>query len=302
MLFEAVASLVMTLAITIGIGFLYKKNFKPECLQTLNQMVLWFFLPALVFDAFLNAEFHNVWTITLFNIMYVAISYGMGYIVISIFKKNVAIDAQKMACALAFGNHGVFGLPLVFEILGAEGFRLGGVFIAINLMLMFLIGVPLASLQETKSKSFKKTILNPCSYAVLAGLVFKALNIQNRALLNLTSFLSKPTITLMAFLLGANFPAARFCIVSFKGFLFGLARLVLGTGSALAALFVLNITPQSALYKSLLVMGVTPVAMNMALLLIENITNTSEKSLILSVCIWSMLLWPLFVFVIFTVL
>ncbi len=125
-----------------------------------------------------------------------------GWLILSLTKQ----DIRAYLPSIMFGNFGNMGLPLCLFAFGEIGLGYAVVFFSVGVLLMFPIGMGLAS----GSISLGKLLKTPALYAVFIGLALMLTGTTlPKPIYNTVSLLGDMTIPLMLFALGISLAGLR---------------------------------------------------------------------------------------------
>jgi hypothetical protein len=114
--------------------------------------------------------------------------------------------------SISFVNAGNYGLPLILFAFGEDGLGLAVIFFIVNLLLMFTVGVFIASHGKRGfSDSVNSVIRLPLIYALLAAVALKLAGITvPQPILGTVDFMGQAAIPSMLIMLGLELGRSRF--------------------------------------------------------------------------------------------
>lgn len=147
----------------------------------LSQIAMTILSPALIFGYLANSELtkNELLTIILAVILFTIVMIILTAAIFIFFKKQESL--KPILLATIFPNTGNIGLPIILFAYGEEGLSIAIVIFVINLVLMYTLGVYIASLYQDQGnwkKGFWKIIKLPTTSAAFLGLLFNILNIS----------------------------------------------------------------------------------------------------------------------------
>ena len=182
--FIAALTPLSTLFICIGIGFLLTKVgiLPTEGSKTISKLVVWVFAPALSFITM--ARYFTVDTIAfnavnlILSCFVTALCVGIAIPLSRLLTKRGTYESNIYKYALAFGNCGYMGEPLVQAIFGDLGLSYYKIFALPIALTIYAWGIPLLIKSEKKGRfGLIKKIMNPSTVATLIGMVVGLLGI-----------------------------------------------------------------------------------------------------------------------------
>jgi predicted permease len=174
------------LLILLGVYAKQRGFMPPELLGTINRLVFYLAIPAMIFrsisKASLKSEFHPaVLALTLFVIILVYFLIWLGCIL-------AGLDRHKRGTFIQSGSHGnlgYIGLAVAFYYLGEGGLVKASLIAGVMMIIQNVISVialQVNSPQSIKDHKFShlivKIIANPIILSALGGIVFSASNIN----------------------------------------------------------------------------------------------------------------------------
>lgn len=154
-------------------GFLCRKKriITVENQQAFVNLLLWIFMPCMVFDSFKNVTvtmLKNSFIMLLVAFVICIVSSAIGKV---LYRKFPEDRKNILRYATVINNAGFAGLPLTKEVFGAEGVLYASVFLIPIRIFMWSAGITMLSKQKTNVKNIAICLLkNPCIIAVFLGL------------------------------------------------------------------------------------------------------------------------------------
>lgn len=201
-------SIIAILALII-IGYLSKTVglLRTEYAGILNKMIVYFFLPAFIFQAVKGSDLSfRIFNISLLALIVTLFSLSIAYLVGRMINFERGIFGAFLLAATV-GNTGYLGFPLTQQLFGSDNV-VKAVFYDIfgTVLFIFTIGLYIAETfgeNEIKRSKLKEIITFPPLIAVVIGLFFQ--NIRFPELIStIISFLAAPTIPLIMFSIGLS--------------------------------------------------------------------------------------------------
>ncbi len=193
----------------IVIGYLSKSVhlLKAEDAGTLNKMIVYFFLPAFIFQAVRGSEL----SIKVLSFAFLApaitlLTFFIAYLVGRAIKTERKVFGAFLLAATV-GNTGYLGFPLTQQLFGSENV-IKAVFYDIfgTVLFIFTIGLYISEIfgeSDIKRNKLKEIISFPPLIAIVVGLLFHNIRFPE-VILTIISFLAAPTIPLIMFSIGLS--------------------------------------------------------------------------------------------------
>ncbi|HRP96849.1 MAG TPA: AEC family transporter [Rhodocyclaceae bacterium] len=250
MILRIIAILFPLFAIT-ALGYFVGRRMKPE-LSHANKLNMDVFVPALVFAALANKEFHvtEFGPLTLATLLVVIGSGLAGWLL----ARLMAVDARTLVPPMMFNNCGNLGLPLAVLAFGDLALAPAVVMFMVSNLLHFSFG---AWLLDHRVRLWNVWRV-PSVLATLAGLAVGIVGVEVwPPLMIAIRMLGEISIPLMLFALGVRLTDSKLSAVGI-GIYMAAARPIVGMLLALAVMLVIELPrEQQAL---LLVFGALPPA------------------------------------------
>jgi predicted permease len=195
---------LLPIFIIAGIGYLVGKwlEIKPK---TLSQVIFYIFSPALIFDLISNSQLQareilQIGSITVVvTLLLTLLAYLSG--------KALKLPRKLLAASILvviLPNAGNYGLSVNLLSFGESALAYASIYFSFSVILMYTLGVVVASLGSVSFRQALLAILKvPSLYAVLLAFIFLAFDLQLPAPMKVSvSLLSDATIPAMLVLLG----------------------------------------------------------------------------------------------------
>lgn len=227
-----IVSILFPVFSLVLIGYLYARLYKPD-LQPVNQIMLWIFVPALVFDIMSNQSFHII------EYRWLALAGLIVVLLPGIFAWLLAwlMDYPKRAFVptMMFNNCGNLGLPLAVLAYGESGLEGAIVLFLVSNLLHFSLGTWLFG----GIVSCRGLLLNPVNLATFAGLLVNFLRLEiPQFIIEPISLLGQIVIPFMLFSLGVRMLNVNTSLLG-VGVVCGISRPLFGLAAAAIAVLII---------------------------------------------------------------
>lgn len=246
-----IVSILFPLFSIAALGYFVGKRMKPD-LSHANKLNMDVFVPALVFAALVNKEFHitEFVPLTLATVIVVIGSGLAGWAL----AKLARIDPRTLVPPMMFNNCGNLGLPLAVLAFGDLALAPAVVMFMVSNLMHFSFG---AWLLDHRSRIWTVWKV-PSVLATFAGLLVGIIGVEIwPPLLTSIRMLGEISIPLMLFALGVRLTDSRISSVGL-GVLVAAARPIVGMLLAVAVMLFIELPPQER--ALLLVFGALPPA------------------------------------------
>lgn len=209
---HTLTSVMIPIGLLILSGVVAKLVLNPD-LRVLARINLYVLSPALVFHCLANSRASSSSLLTL----------GLGTLLLSFALTGLATLWSKLRrygraetsgfyLATVFANAGNFGLPVTMATLGTKGTDIAIAIIVVQQILMFTLGVYLASRSNLSVKASLCAVARmPSVYAALLAILHRQnVFVVGRIGLQLASLLTQAAIPLFLILLGAQVSSHKF--------------------------------------------------------------------------------------------
>jgi len=253
-----------------GIGYVFGRLTKLDVLP-LGRIVFYIFGPALIFRAVFTAELAPT---EVARVAGFAVAYHIALFVVSrVYGRLRRLDEDAQAAAslvLMLGNHGTYGLPVVFFMFGDRGLALAVLFLVCAILLQSTLGVGVAMWRRgTRPRHLLGGVLRvPWIYAFVVGLILRAVDVSlPEGLWRAVDLVADGAIPLQLVLLGMELARLRLGTIASATTELALLRTV---GAPLVALGLATaVGADGLLWAVLLVQGSMPSAINSMILAIR---------------------------------
>lgn len=233
--------------ILVVVGYLYGRRYRPN-LQAVNQLMLFVFVPALVFDVMSRRNFQVVeyqW-LALAGVIVVL---GSGLIAWPA-GRALGYPQRAFLPTMMFNNCGNLGLPLALLAFGDKGLEGAVILFLVSNLLHFTLGTWIFG----GIISWKGLLLNPVNIATVAGLGVNFLQVRLPDFILLPiSMLGQIVIPFMLISLGVRMLSVKRADLG-RGIVGSLVRPLSGLVPAMAAVWML---PLDVAQVSLLILFAT---------------------------------------------
>lgn len=250
-----VASAILPIILNSAVGFaLAHRGFLNErFLSGFFQLTFRFFIPCLLFVSIYEAD------VTVTSLL----QYWGGYFIPSLFVFGIVAGLHSPIAGLAttYANTVMIGLPLVLQVVGAEGLNIAIAVVSLNSLTLFFTFAIAASISGAKAEQpfakVGKTIRNPIILSLVSGVSLNLLQIPIfEPLLHSIELAGQAGLPCALLILGAT-------LASFVTYTAPTNRLWVGGICMVKLLFI----PLSVLLFSRYVLVLDPIVSNVLLLL-----------------------------------
>ncbi|KKM11153.1 hypothetical protein SY88_09920 [Clostridiales bacterium PH28_bin88] len=265
-----IAQVLVPILLLLATGYLLRRMVGTDP-RPISQAGMYVFMPALAINSLsktmLPAE--EAGQIIVFSIILHMAALAVTFAVAKIFRlsptTNIALQLSTV-----FPNNGYFGLPLLLFAFGQPGFERGIVVNIVTMLLMFTLGVYLASSARGGwAHAIRAVLRTPLVYASVIGIVMKSLGIVLPQVLDYpVTMLADAAIPLFLVVLGMQLVDVKVSREAEKIALGVILRLVVGPLLAVLLVRVMNITGLTA--QVLILASGVPSAVITALLAAEH--------------------------------
>ncbi|MDZ7703435.1 MAG: AEC family transporter [Trueperaceae bacterium] len=160
----------------IGLGAYADRRFPELDLETLTRLSVYFFIPALVFNALIDTTL-TLQSAALLSLGYVLYLLALGALALPFSAGLSGVQVRGVLVTSLFGNTGNMGLPITLFAYGIAGLERAIVLLVISLGLMFALGPALLSgKSESVGERIISTLKLPPIWATLAGVGYYLLS------------------------------------------------------------------------------------------------------------------------------
>jgi predicted permease len=177
--FEVFTQNILPILLVAVVGYLLRTRLKIDK-RTLSSVTFYAFSPALVFTSLVNSRIPGDEFLSLasFTIIVTLLMGGVA-LVMALLMRAKRQDTIALLLVLMFVNAGNYGLTLNRLRFGEEGLARAIVYYIISTILVFTLGVFIASMgQASWRESLSRLVRLPAFYAVILAMVVFVLDIQ----------------------------------------------------------------------------------------------------------------------------
>lgn len=253
---------VMPVFLVIAIGYLFNYFFNIK-VKELSRVYLYILAPALVFKSIIDSTIESREAVFIVLSIIILI-FSLLLIVVFISKLNNWEENTATAVKLGtiFMNPGNIGLPLILFSFGSEGVDIGVIFLLVQAIIHYSLGVFIASKGTDVIKGIKEVFRLPFPYVAIIALKIRFFSIPMPTFLyEGIDFISESAIPLSTLVLGmlltqVNFKTSQFKLISFVT----VVRLII---SPILMFLILKLFPISLFsIKILILLTATPSSLN----------------------------------------
>lgn len=173
-------TIVVPIFLVAAVAFLLAKRGIITEQRPLARVSLYFFSPALAFQALSNSNINGADVVSIVAfVLIMALIVGALCFGIS---RGLKFDRRLTSAfllSILFVNAGNYGIPLIQFAFGSEGVARAAIFFATNSILSNTLAVYIATAGHSNMRSSVIAVLKmPLAYAALAGIAFNALGIK----------------------------------------------------------------------------------------------------------------------------
>ncbi|MDY6774874.1 MAG: AEC family transporter [Halobacteria archaeon] len=189
-----------------GVGYLLGTRFEID-VESVNTVALYFFVPALVFHSLTTTDLGGRAVASL-SVGVVAYALGMmslGYVASKILGEPRSV-ASVVVLSSAFPNSGFIGVPLSEFAFGEVGRTTAVLFLTVQNLLVYTLGVYVASSGTADTRESLIEILRlPLIYAVVAAVIVRYLGVlPSESVMETVRLVGDASIPLMLTVLGVQ--------------------------------------------------------------------------------------------------
>ena len=209
---QILQSIIVPVFVVASVGFIIQRVTSIET-SSISNVVLNAFTPCLVFTSILNSSFiANEW----WKVSVVALVSTLALIVVSWATAKTLGLSGKLTTAFvlstSFVNSGNYGLPLSLFAFGEKGLESAVIFFVVTLLLMFTLGVFVASNGRGGVRQAVNNLLRlPLMYTIFAALAVRLSGVSvPQPVLQGVNLMSQAAIPTLLVLLGMDLARSRF--------------------------------------------------------------------------------------------
>jgi len=252
-----ILSILLPVFSVVLVGYIYGRIYRPD-LKAINQVVLYVFLPALVFDVLSGENFRILemrWLAL--GTLVVVLGSGLFALPVTFLKK---IHWRSFLPCMMFNNCGNLGLPLAALTFGDLGLQAMVLMFLVSNLFHFTLGVWIFG----GAVSVVGLLTSPVNIATIAGLGVNLLGVAvPDVVLEPIGLLGQVVIPMMLFSLGVRMVEVNFAQLG-DGLL---AAFICPLCGLIPAVIILLVIPLNALQSGMLLLfaGLPPAALNFLL-------------------------------------
>lgn len=169
---EVFAANILPILLVAAAGFGLRRRFGIDK-KALSSLVFYVFSPALVFSSLVNSQLppNELLQLAIFAVSAILLMGLVGLISGRLLRLD-RLDTIALVIVLMFANGGNYGITLNGLLYGDEGISRAAVYFSVSTMLVFTVGIFVASMgQSSWQDSLKRLIRVPAFYAVILALI-----------------------------------------------------------------------------------------------------------------------------------
>ena len=267
-LFTIFKDIILPIFIVMAIGFILQKKFTMD-ISTLSKLNIYFVVPAFIFVKLYSTQFSAslFGNVLLFFILLVIILYAIS----TLFAKILGLDRGKKTTfsnSTIFFNSGNYGVPVNELVFKGDPFAMSIQVIVLTLQNIFTFSYGIFVLQSVNTSKWKAMIgyfKMPVLYAMGAGLICNALNIQVPAVILVpANMIANAMIGLALLTLGAQVARIQFKAALSAVYSSLTIRLIISPIIALFIIWIFRVDGITA--QALLIASAMPTSVNSAVI------------------------------------
>ena len=267
-LFTIFKDIILPIFIVMAIGFILQKKFTMD-ISTLSKLNIYFVVPAFIFVKLYSTQFSAslFGKVLLFFILLVIILYAIS----TLFAKILGLDRGKKTTftnSTMFFNSGNYGVPVNELAFKGDPFAMSIQVIVLTLQNILTFSYGIFALQSVNSSKWKAMIgyfKMPVLYAMGAGLICNALNIQVPAVILVpANMIADAMIGLALLTLGAQVARIQFKAALSAVYSSLTIRLIISPIIALFIIWLFRVDGMTA--QALLIASAMPTSVNSAVI------------------------------------
>ena len=267
-LFTIFKDIILPIFIVMAIGFILQKKFTMD-ISTLSKLNIYFVVPAFIFVKLYSTQFSAslFGKVLLFFILLVIILYAIS----TLFAKILGLDRGKKTTfsnSTMFFNSGNYGVPVNELVFKGDPFAMSIQVIVLTLQNIFTFSYGIFALQSVNTSKWKAMIgyfKMPVLYAMGAGLICNALNIQVPSVILVpANMIANAMIGLALLTLGAQVARIQFKAALSAVYSSLTIRLIISPIIALFIIWLFRVDGMTA--QALLIASAMPTSVNSAVI------------------------------------
>ena len=267
-LFTIFKDIILPIFIVMAIGFILQKKFTMD-ISTLSKLNIYFVVPAFIFVKLYSTQFSAslFGHVLLFFILLVIILYAIS----TLFAKILGLDRGKKTTfsnSTIFFNSGNYGVPVNELVFKGDPFAMSIQVIVLTLQNILTFSYGIFALQSVNTSKWKAMIgyfKMPVLYAMGAGLLCNALNIQVPSVILVpANMIANAMIGLALLTLGAQVARIQFKAALSAVYSSLTIRLIISPIIALFIIWIFRVDGITA--QALLIASAMPTSVNSAVI------------------------------------
>ncbi|MDC3417147.1 AEC family transporter [Aquibacillus salsiterrae] len=267
-LFIILKDIILPVFILMGIGFILHKKFTLN-LSTLAKVNIYLFVPGFIFVKLYQTQisWQLFGNIALFFIAFIAIL----FVIATIIAKFSKIEGGKKTAftnSVMFYNSGNYGVPVNDLVFKSDPFAMSVQVLILTMQNIFLFSYGIFSLQSIRKGKLKALLgyfKMPVMYAMIAGIVFNALNVTVPSFLFVpATYIADGLVAMALITLGAQVAELKFKSGLLTVYLSLTLRLIVGPIVAIGIIYLFRI--EGTFAQALLISSAMPTSVNSAVI------------------------------------
>jgi malate permease and related proteins len=172
-LLNVFANNLLPILLLSGAGFALGKAFKLDS-RALGRIIFYILSPVLIFDLLISSDLavENILLMMGYSASVMLIVGGIALLLGMLFRLERTVLTIVVLTAL-FANNGNYGLPLISFAFGQEALAYASIYFVTNSLLLYTLGVVIASLGHLHIKDALMGLLKvPAIYAIVLAVIF----------------------------------------------------------------------------------------------------------------------------------
>lgn len=263
-----IIEVIVPVLIILFTGYLFGKfsDIDPSPISKLSIVIL---SPALIFSFLVKNEISSAEMIQIITSVFIFTAVMMILTIVVMWWTGNKQFISTSLLSTIFPNTGNYGLPIILLAFGENAFAFGIIIVVMNFILMYSLGIYLASYSKTRWKTaLKKIFFLPTTYATILAIIVKVSSIEiPDFIMNPISMVGEVMIPLALILLGIQL--SRTSIKGYLGvtILSSVLKIVIAPLVIFPIVYLLGIT--GLLAKVLIILHSMPTAVIMTIIATE---------------------------------
>jgi predicted permease len=164
---------ILPILLLSGAGFLLGSLLKLDS-RPLGRVIFYILGPVLIFNLLTTSQLkvENILVMMGYSLTVMLVSGGIALLIGKLFRLEWPLLTIILLTTL-FGNNGNYGLPLISFAFGEEALTYASIYFVTNSLMLYTLGVVIASLGHLKLKDALVGLLKvPAVYSILLALIF----------------------------------------------------------------------------------------------------------------------------------